>query len=187
MKTCLFDLETYGLNAPTGLVLCGVGKEFLHGDPWVVRADELPGWKDDRSYGNCRATCKAILDELHDYDIFIAHNGYKFDRALLISFGIRFKLPLFMRFSKFYDPVLAARKHMRLVRNDLASLADFLGVKMKKTPIHWDDWRSAAFDGDRAAMDNIVEHCVADVLVLEKVHEKMRKLAKDINERGSAF
>lgn len=185
MKTVIFDLETFGLHANDGVLLCCAYKEYGHDKTRVIRADEFPTWKNHRS--NVKDVCGAIIDALKDFDIFIAHNGQYFDKALIVSWALRHNLPLFMRFSKFIDPVLQARKHLRLSRNDLATVADFLGVPMKKTSIKWDHWRQAAYDGDRRSMDYIVEHCIMDIAVLEAVHSKTRRIVKDINERGSAF
>lgn len=186
MKTCIFDLETFSLSADTGIILCCAYKEYGDKGPVkVIRADSFPEWKKERS--NSRPICEKILDELHDFDIFIAHNGQRFDKPMLISFALKHDLRLFMRFAKFIDPVETARRYLRLTRNSLASVASFLGVKQKKTSIEWEHWRKAAYDGSRDSMDYIVEHCEADILVLEAVHQKMRKIVRDVNDRGSSF
>ena len=186
MKTAVFDLETFTLHADTGILLCAVVHHYDSTEvPVILRADEFRGWAKRRS--NNKPICQALIRELRDYDIFIAHNGVRFDRAMLTSWALKYNLPLFLRFAKFIDPVMLCRKHLRLSRNSLAAVLDFLDVDEEKTEIKWEHWRRATYDGCKNSMDYIVEHCVADVMALEAAHKKMRKLVKDINERGSAW
>lgn len=186
MKTVIFDLETFNLSADTGIILCCSYKTYGSAEPpTTIRADSFPQWKRERS--NSRPICKAVIEALYDYDIFVAHNGMRFDRGMLISFAIRYDLRLFLRFAKFIDPVQQSRRFLRLSRNNLSSLAAFLRIEEEKTPIDWDMWRKAAYDGSRDAMNYIVHHCEQDVVVLDHVHDKMRKLVRDINEKGSYF
>ena len=186
MRTCIFDLETFTLQADTGILLCACLKEYRSDKPPVmIRADEFPNWKRNRS--NCGPVCKAILKEMADYDIFVAHNGVWFDRAMLVSLALRYNLPLFLRFSKFIDPLQLARKHLRLSRNSLAYVLDFLDIEQDKTAIKWDEWKRAAYDGSSQSMDYICEHCLVDVQVLERAYDRMRKLVRDVRDNGSAF
>jgi uncharacterized protein YprB with RNaseH-like and TPR domain len=186
VRTCVFDIETFTLAADTGILLCCAYHEYSRPEkPTVIRADTLPGWENKRS--DSRPICEKILSELRDFDIFIAHNGMRFDRPFLTSLALKHNLPMFIRFAKFIDPVELARRHLRLSRNSLASVLDFLDVPTKKTDIEWDHWRKAAYDGSHDAMDYICEHCSRDVMALEQAHEKMRKLVKDINDKGSAW
>jgi hypothetical protein len=69
---------------------------------------------------------------------------------------------------KLIDPVLLARNKLRMSFNSLDKVAEHLGVN-SKTEVRLEMWLRAALDGDRRAMSYIVEHCVQDVLVLEKV------------------
>lgn len=185
MRTVIFDLETFTLEADTALLLCCSYKEYHHGRVQTVRADAFPNWDGRRS--NMRPVVAAVLKALSDFDIFVAHNGLWFDRKMLVSWGLRYDLPLYMRFSKFIDPLQLARRQLRLSRNNLGAVLDFMGIDESKTPIKWDHWKRAAYDRDRRSMNYIVEHCEQDVLVLETAYHRMRKLVRDINEKGSWF
>ena len=57
---------------------------------------------------------------------------------------------------------------------------------MRKGEVDGRTWRRAAYDGDKAAMDAIVKHCVEDVKVLEEVAWRMRHSIGQINAWGSA-
>jgi len=186
MKTVIFDLETFSLSADTGILLCCAFKEYGSKEkPKVIRADSFATWENNRS--NVKPVVEKVLEALEDYDIYVAHNGQYFDKPMLTSWGLKYSRRPTLRFAKFIDPVLLARRHMKLTRNSLSSLLAFLDIPEKKTSIEWNHWMRAAFEGRRKSMDYIVEHCVVDVDLLEKAYEKTKRLVKGIDERGSSF
>jgi len=92
-------------------ILCGVIKP-ANGRPKVFRADRLnPHWSTQRS--NDSAVTAAIVAELSQYDIWVAHNGQRFDvpflRTRLLAHGME-PLPT----KKLIDPVLLARNKLRM-------------------------------------------------------------------------
>lgn len=186
MRTAIFDLETSSLFADTGILLCSVIKEYgPHGKRVVLRADQFPEWKTNRS--NSRPIVEATLKALEDFDLFVAHNGQFFDKTMLVSWAVKWGLPVALRFSKFIDPVMLARRHMRLSRRTLGNVLQFLEIPEQKTQILWSHWMKATIEGSTRSLDYIVEHCVVDVVALEKAYDRMRKLVKGIDEKGSAF
>ena len=186
MKTCVFDIETSSLYADTGILLCAVIKEYdCCRPPAVIRADHFPCWKSNRS--NTKPVVKAVLRALEPFDIFVAHNGQYFDKTMLTSWAVEYGMQPYLRFAKFIDPVMLARRHMRLSRRSLGNVLQFLGIPEEKTSILWRYWMQATIEGNSRALDYIVHHCVMDVQVLEKAYDKMRRLVKGIDERGSAF
>ncbi len=198
MRVCGFDLETSGLYSNSAIVLCANIKEFVYEKKKgitprnvTIRADEFSSWKTGKS--DNRQTIEAIMNELcgdgkkHDgYDIFVAHNGQYFDKAMLNSACLKYGIPPRLRFEKFIDPVLIARRHMRIARNSLHSLIDYFDIEEQKTPIKFDYWLKASLDGDKKSMDYIVEHCEADVESLLSVYRIIRKLIKGVDEQGSS-
>jgi hypothetical protein len=186
MKTAIFDLETSSLYADTGILLCAVIKEYgSKGKPTIIRADQFPEWKTQRS--NCKPAVKKTIEALLGYDIFVAHNGQFFDKTMLVSWALKFGLRVDLRFSRFIDPVLLARRHMRLSRRSLGNVLQFFNIVEEKTPIRWEYWMKSALDGDSRSLDYIVKHCVADVSLLEKAYDIAKRLVKGIDERGSSF
>jgi hypothetical protein len=69
---------------------------------------------------------------------------------------------------KLVDPVELAGNKLRMSFNSLVAIANFLGFN-SKTEVRGDLWLQAALDGSTEALDYNVDHCVRDVLVLEKV------------------
>lgn len=177
-----FDLETTNLSADFGIILVGVVKGAGE-KPKVFRGDKYPGWKTCRS--NDSEVVRAIVDELARYDIWVAHNGQKFDvpflRTRLMRWGLD-QLPV----RKLIDPVQLARNKLRMSWNSLAKVADLLQCN-SKTEVQPDAWLRASLDGDRKAMNYIVQHCIEDVLVLEKVVGALKGYASTYNTWGSGF
>lgn len=125
------------------------------------------------------------MKALEPFDIYVAHNGQFFDKTILTAWALKFGMTPWLRFQKFIDPVMLARRHMRISRRSLHSLIQFFDIPQQKTEILWSHWMKAAFNGDKKSMNYIVDHCVADVAALEQVYDRMRKLVKEVNERGS--
>lgn len=181
---CVFDLETTGLDGRFGRILCGVIKD-ARGAEFVFRADDPtynPKWTTRRA--DDKAIAEAIAAKLSQYEIVCAHNGEWFDKKFLNTRLAQYGLP---RFSPkvFVDPFQIARARLGLGRNSLDALIDLLGITTKKTHVDGSIWTAAAMDGDRKAMDYIVEHCIIDVRALWEVVEKIRADIPRLTSWGS--
>jgi uncharacterized protein YprB with RNaseH-like and TPR domain len=184
MKIGIFDLETSGLYANFGIILCCSSKPYEHSGVTTIRADDFPAWKTDRT--NQLLLTTRIVNELRKYDILVAHNGQYFDKAWINTLSMKYDFDADIRWKKFIDPVLIARRHLRMGRNSLDQLLDYFEVPNKKSHVSGRMWMAASLNGDRKAMDEIVRHCEADVKALEGVYNKVRKLVERIDNRGSA-
>lgn len=193
MRTAIFDIESFSLHADTGLLLCAVIKEYQSPQqreevgeckPIVIRADDYWTW--DKNRTNCKPTTKAVLEALDGFDIYVAHNGVFFDRSMLVSWALKYRLPVSLNFSKFVDPCQVSRRKLKLARNSLDKLIHWLDVPHEKTEILWTEWTKAAFEGRRKSMNYIVEHCIADVKALECVYDSVKRLVKGVDDQGSS-
>ena len=191
MKVGIFDLETSGFFADSAILLCCSVKPY---DCYItgrkskvktIRADNYPSWKLNKT--NEKKFIEDVLNELDEYDILVAHNGQWFDKGFMNAKAIQYGLTPILRFKKIIDPCLASRRHLRLGRNSLAAIIDYLRIPVKKTPIELHVWTQAALEGNKACMDRIAEHCEADIITLELVYDKMRKLIDKIDKNGSSF
>src|SRR6266851_229870 len=183
VSCCCFDLECSSLNADFGVLLCGVvkgaGKKGV-----VFRADELnPSWKTCRS--DDRWLLKPLVEELSRYDIWVAYNGSRFDipflRSRLAHWGLS-PLPS----HKLLDPCQVIRTKMKLSYNSLAAAAGLLGAGAKHQ-VNGRLWVRATLDGDPQAMQQIVQHCLRDVSLLEKVCRMVKPYSTSFNAWGSAL
>ena len=185
MKIGVFDIETSSLYANTGIELCVCIKRYGVDGITIIRADKFPNWKNNRS--NNKDVIATTVETLKEYDVLVAHNGQYFDKTFLNSACLKYGISPSIRWLKFIDPVLLARRHMRIARNSLASLIDYFDLQESKSPVAFKHWIQASHDGNKKSMGYIVEHCRKDVLTLEQVYDKVRLLVDRIDNRGSAY
>lgn len=185
MEIGIFDLETSGFYADSSILLCCSVKSYKDKKVTTIRADKFKTWKTNKSYE--REVIEKIAYELDKYDILIAHNGQWFDKGFFNAKCLQYSLRPILRFKKLIDPVQISRRHLRLGRNTLAALIDYLEIPVHKTPIKLKKWIQASHDGNTKAMDIISTHCEYDIITLEKVYDKLRLLIDKIDTRGSAF
>lgn len=173
-KVLFFDIESTGLNATFGTILC-IGHKFLS-DPEV----HVPTILDKRRKKDMLDD-KALVERFSKVynwcDYSVGHYSSRFDLPMIRTKLLKYGLPPLPP-KPHIDTWWIARRELKLHSNRLAVLQDFLGVAHSKTPLKPDDWIQAAH-GSKAALDYIVEHCRQDVLVLEEVFLKLRPLAKE--------
>jgi uncharacterized protein YprB with RNaseH-like and TPR domain len=183
ISCCCFDLECTNLNADYGVLLCAVIKP-AGGRARILRADELnPRWRTRRS--DDRTLIAAVVDELQKYDIWVAHNGARFDVAFLRTRLARWGMEA-LPTRKLVDPVQLARLKLRASGNSLEALGELLGLPAKRR-ISPQLWLEAALDGSHQAMDRIASHCVRDVKILEGVLNVVKSYVGQLNAWGSAY
>lgn len=184
IRTCVFDIEATGLDASFGRVLCAVAQFWGPDETKIWRADNYPGWAEGKRCSD-RALVEDILKGLDDADIVIAYNGTMYDMPFLRTRAAIQGLPP-VHPKKIFDPVWTARRQFRFHSNSMDSVSMMLGTKNQKTPLNPWTWVRAMGDGDKAAMDEIVEHCHADVLVLAETARKLAPYIKSIDVMGSS-
>jgi uncharacterized protein YprB with RNaseH-like and TPR domain len=121
-----------------------------------------------------------LLSALKEFKIIVTYYGTGFDLPFIRSKALRYNLD-FPKYGELYhwDLYYTVRHKMRLQRNSLANVCDFLGI-VGKTPIEKDVWRAAKY-GDKKALDLVLEHNIADVDILEQLHNRIdftRKVMK---------
>lgn len=183
ISCCVADLETTNLSADFGVILCGVIKG-AHGRPKVYRADAYPAWKEGRRSDD-GDLLRALVEELSQYDIWIFHNGAKFDLPFLRTRLLKHGLPPLPN-AKLIDPLMLARNKLRMSWNSLEKLANHLGCN-SKTEICPDAWLRASMDGCPKALGYIVKHCVEDVKTLERVAGALKVYSTTYNSYGSGY
>lgn len=186
ITTAVFDLETSDLNADSGIILCAVVQSSTRRRPIVIRTDDTnKNWAKGLR-GDDSATVKQIAEILADHDVLAAHNGSRFDIPFLRTRMARWGMRRFPEV-KLIDPLSIAWRKFRLKSNRLGNIADHVGIKDKKTPLDMSTWSDAVLNGNRKSMDLIVEHCLADVKVLEGVLNLVKPYVRILDERGSAL
>lgn len=146
-----------------------LGKNKVHS---VSQLDCPADFKDDPT--NDYVVVEALHHMLKDVDVLIHHNGNKFDlkyfntRAVFHGFD---PLPPI----RTWDTLMIAKKHFLFNSNRLNYLGQFLGVgeKIDTKPELWDD----CLHGKKSAVKEMLRYNKQDVLLLERVYEKIAKFA----------
>ena len=182
-KILLFDIETAPLIAYTWKLYYEVQSMDFVKDDWYILcwAAKWLGEKEVMSagvYGKKRCdkkVVKPLWKLFNEADIVIAHNAVKFDckkaNARFIANGLKPPSP-----PKVIDTLKIARKHFAFTSNRLNDLGIFLDVGKKVPTGGFQLWKDC-MAGQRKAWDTMVKYCKGDVLLLEKVYEKLRPYA----------
>lgn len=113
---------------------------------------------------------KEFGKELENCDVAIGHNGDKFDIKWVKTRNIIHKLPPLNNIVTI-DTLKLARRYFNFNSNRLDYLGDILGVGRKHETGGYSLW-TAVLDGDKKALNKMVEYCNQDVILLEDVfHE----------------
>lgn len=170
MRCLFYDTESTDLSASWGRLLCASFVDLDDiSEPYTFRRDEFPQSNPIDDAG----LCSAIKETLEGADIIVGWNSILHDvplvNARLAANGM--------------SPIRTGEKHgvrhldlmwyaggqsMKIGSRKLDNVAKFFQCDNQKTPLDGEVWQLAAA-GDKDAMELIVEHCEADVLVLKEV------------------
>jgi uncharacterized protein YprB with RNaseH-like and TPR domain len=174
LRVVFFDTESTALDGDWGRILCATFAE-LEGDPWTFRKDVKPYIGRNRVDDGRLAV--AIRKELESADVLIGWNSILHDVPLLNA-----------RLADVDErPIRVGEKHgiahidlmyyaggqsMKIGSRRLDNVSRFFGTEDAKTKLDGEIWQLAAA-GETEAMDQVVEHCEADVLILREVWPKL--------------
>jgi len=176
MKIAFFDTESTGLTAIMGRILCA---SFMDedGELETYTYEEYPG----TSAIDDSVLCVAIRDRLEEANMIVGWNSKLHDipllNARLAKAGERGFNPHLHLDLMWYS----AGSSMKIGSRKLDNVAKYFKVKHQKTELDWDTW-SRASAGDGEALDEVVEHCEADVLVLSDVYEHLLPYVRNIHK-----
>jgi uncharacterized protein YprB with RNaseH-like and TPR domain len=186
IRVAVFDIEATSLNASFGRVLCAVARFFSPDEVKVWRADSYQSWKTGwRS--NDEELVRDILEGLSEADIWVAHNGCRYDVPFMRTRALIHRMPA-VHPKKIWDPCLQARKDFLFVSNRLDGINRDLQTRTQKTDVDPHVWASATMDHDvhgQQAMDYVVEHCKADVDSLCETAKLLAPYNRQIDSWGS--
>jgi uncharacterized protein YprB with RNaseH-like and TPR domain len=143
---------------------------------WAIKARGGPIYSAvlrHRSLKAERALLSKLIRTLTKFDRIYTWYGARFDIPFVRTRCLAHGLP-FPEYMQLYhtDLWFVARSRLALSSNRLANVETFFNLPESKTPLEPEIWQRAAF-GDRQALRYIHEHNVADVKVLELVHERL--------------
>lgn len=109
-----------------------------------------------------------LLDEC---DIYVAHNGKKFDVRKINGFFLKYGLPPPSPY-KVVDTLLISRRKFGLPFHNLAYLAKFLDVTRKIDNSGIDLWIDCAY-GKQEALDEMLDYNLGDIVTLREIYYRL--------------
>lgn len=182
MKILFLDIET----APNTAHVWGLWQQNV-GLPQLIESGYILSWAakwyGDREvkYSSLRITSarrmvKAIHDLLNEADVVVHYNGTKFDIPTLnrefVQYGLTPTAPY-----KQIDLLRTVRSQFRFPSNKLAYVVQKLGVGEKLDAGGHETWVNC-MSGDKAAFEHLERYNIEDVVILEKLYEKLKPWVK---------
>lgn len=127
-----------------------------------------PTWDQDQ---NDKDILEHFINVMNQADEVIAHNGDNFDITWLRTRCLFHGIPMIPNYVSI-DTFKAARGKFKFNSNKLDYIGQFLGVG-NKIKTSYDLWKQVLLDNDRKALARMVKYCKQDVLLLQKVFDKM--------------
>lgn len=185
MKVLFFDTESTDLKAMMGRILCAsfawaevTDGTVEVGEPFTFRYDRKP-WRGQKVIDDSRL-CVAIREQLEQANVIVGWNSKLHDipllNARLAKAGHRHFYPHLHLDLMWY----AGGSSMKIGSRKLDNVAKYFNLPAQKTAISWDDWQCAGA-GNTEAMDVVVEHCEADVLVLGQAYGHLLPYVKNLH------
>lgn len=173
LKILFMDIEASNLAADFGFTIC-IGYKFAGDrDTHCISIDQFPQFKKDHT--DDRKVLEAFRNVVEEADLLVYHYGSRFDYPFLQARCLYHNLPPLPQIPAI-DTWRIARNELRLSSNRLASLTNLLDIE-EKTPLKGRVWVRAQA-GHRADIKYIVDHCIQDVRVLEKVYDRIMPLRR---------
>lgn len=175
VKRIYWDIEASDLTANWGTIFC-IGYEVEGEGVKCISITDFPGW--EKEPWNDKKVIQAFLKvlEREDVGIEVTHYGTNYDIPYLQARMSHHKLGVFPLLAH-VDTYMIAKSKFAIKGKSLGSIAEFVGVRYKKTPLSPETWRRAG-RGDRKALDYVVKHCVADIRVLKAVFKVLGPLQR---------
>jgi DNA polymerase elongation subunit (family B) len=150
-------------------------------------------WEDDKDvyylhWDNKQCDKKILQDFIkvaNEASELVGHNGDKFDLAWIRTRCLFHRIEMFPAYNTI-DTLKIARSKFRFNSNRLDYIGKFLGLGQK---IHTDFnlWKDIMLKNDKKALNKMIDYCIQDVALLEKVHKELNNHIPAKTHYGVAF
>lgn len=121
---------------------------------------------------NDKKMLEKFIKIANEADELVGHNGDKFDLAWIRTRCLYHNISFFPKYTTI-DTLKHARSKFKFNSNKLDYIAKFLGLGEKISTGGLSLWKNIVLDKDKESLDKMVEYCKNDVLILEKIFNKM--------------
>lgn len=165
MRICFVDIETTAFDAEFGRLLTVAVK------PLGGRAEVYSVTKTDRLDAEDFSVIEPALARINEFDMIVTFNGYYFDVPFLNARGAYYHLNPIRADIKHVDLFFVMKRNFKLANKSLEAACRFFGIAGKTTlnPRIW----AKAHVWNKDAMDYIVKHNRADVVILERLYNRI--------------
>lgn len=181
-----FDIETDNLKADFGTVLSWTIKERGGDIYWSLITKEEIFSETDVD----KRLIEEFIETVRKFKIIIGYNSTLFDLPFVRSKAIRYNLDFpgfrltknpdgsFSNMSELFhfDLYYTVKSKLRLSSRSLRNVCNYFNIP-GKTMIDSDIWRLAKY-GNSDALQEVLKHNKADVIILEKLHELLEPIRK---------
>jgi hypothetical protein len=108
----------------------------------------------------------------NEADELVGHNGDKFDLPWVRTRCLFHRIPMFPKYTTL-DTLRQSRSKFRFNSNRLDYITKFLGIGEKISTGGFSLWKDILLNKDPEALRDMVSYCKNDVVILEKVFERL--------------
>jgi len=171
------DIETSNLKANMGVIYSYCIKDGKSDKIYERLITKKELFSNDMD----KAVVQNLVDDIRCFDILVTYYGTRFDipfiRTRAVHHGIEY--PAYGE-NIHIDLYYLIRNKFNLTRNSLKVACEFLLGDSDKTMVEWKHWMKA-MQGNKEALDYIIEHNRYDVLDLEKLYDKVIPFRKRLD------
>lgn len=172
----LSDYPGKTMKATITSVACVGYKQLGEKKVHCVNAWDFSRWK--RDVNDDKSVLLKIYSVLKDADAVITHNGKRFDWKFLQTRFLMHGMPPLKK-TPHIDTVQLARSNIFAFSNRLGDLGKMLLSEEKLAHDGWQLWVDT-YNKKPDALKKMSDYCIQDVLLLEKLYEKLKPFAKNI-------
>lgn len=150
-------------------------------------------WEDDNdvyylqwdSKQNDKKLIQEFINVANTADELVGHNGDKFDLAWIRTRCLFHNIQMFPSYNTI-DTLKVARSKFRFNSNRLDYIGKFLGLG-QKNHTNFDLWKDIMLKNCKKAMNTMIDYCIQDVVLLEKVHKALNNHIPSKTHYGVIF
>jgi DNA polymerase elongation subunit (family B) len=150
-------------------------------------------WEDDKDVyylqWDNKQDDKKLLQEFikvaNEADELVGHNGDKFDLAWIRTRCLLHRIDMFPTYNTI-DTLKIARSKFKFNSNRLDYIGKFLGLG-QKNHTNFDLWKDIMLKNCKKAMNTMIDYCIQDVVLLEKVHKELNNHIPSKTHYGVIF
>lgn len=128
---------------------------------------------------------QAFIEEANSAHELVGHNGDKFDLKWVRTRCLYHNIKMFPDYQTI-DTLKVSRSKFKFNSNRLNYIAEFLGIG-NKIKTEFGMWKAIILNNDEKAMAKMVKYCQKDVILLEKVFNKLYKHIENKIHYGVLF